>query len=92
MSIPTNGSTAPPLEQRYAEDDQQPESATSERAVLAEREDGTIRGDTLPKDLPGGFPANAVPIIRLTASEQQPIDPDAEYRALSEREDGTNIG
>jgi hypothetical protein len=92
MSNPTNASGESQSEQRYAPDEQQPESVVNERAVLTEREDGTIRAGTLPKDFPGGAPADAVPIIRLTADEQQPVDAVAEYQALSEREDGTNIG
>jgi hypothetical protein len=92
MCNPKNASGGSPTEQRYAADEQQPESATNERAALAEREDGTIRAGTLPKDYPGRAPADAVPIIQLTVDERQPIDAVAEYRALSEREDGTNIG
>jgi hypothetical protein len=92
MGNPTNASGGSTTEPRYAADEQQPESATNERAALAEREDSTIRAGTLPKDFPGGAPADAVPIIQLTVDELQPIDAVAEYRALSEREDGTNIG
>jgi hypothetical protein len=77
---------------RYAADEEQPESSSNERAALAEREDGTIRAGKYPQDYPGGAPADAVPLIRLTEDEQQDIDPVAEYQALSEREDGTNIG
>ena len=63
------------------------------RYTLAIREpDGTIRADRLPRDLPGGAQADAIPLIKLTADEQQPIDAVAEYQALSEREDGTNVG
>ena len=92
MSNSTNVPAGSPTEPRYAAGELQPESAINERAALAEREDGTIRAGKLPKDFPGGAPADAVPIIQLTADEQQPIDPIAEYHALSEREDGTNIG
>jgi len=92
MSNLTNTSVGSTAEQRYAPDEQQPESATDERAALTEREDGTIRAGTLPTDFPGGAPADAIPIIHLTSDEQQPIDAAAENRAQSEREDGTNIG
>jgi len=92
MSNSTNASGESPTEQRYPTDEQQPESSTNERAALAEREDGTIRAGSLPKEFPGGAPADAIAIIQLTADEKQPIDAVAEYRALSEREDGTNIG
>jgi hypothetical protein len=91
MSSSTPVSCKSPTEQRYATDEQQPESSTNERAALAEREDGTIRAGTLPNEFPPGAD-DAVPILQLTADEQQPIDAVAEYQALSEREDGTNIG
>lgn len=76
----------------YAADEEQPESSNNERHALAEREDGTIRAGKLPQDYPGGAPAHAVGIIKLTEDEHQPIDAAAEYHALSEREDGTNVG
>ena len=79
-------------EPRYAADEEQPESSRNEREALAEREDGTIREGRLPQDFPGGAPADAIPLIKVSAYERQPIDAVAEYQALSEREDGTNIG
>ena len=82
----------PTDEPRFAADEEQPESSSNERHALTEREDGTIRAGQLPRDLPGGGPADAIPLIRLTADERQPIDAVAEYQALSEREDGTNVG
>ena len=95
MNNPTNAAGAsgkPKDEPRFAADEEQPESSSNERNALAEREDGTIRAGRLPRDLPGGAQADAIPLIKLTADEQQPIDAVAEYQALSEREDGTNIG
>jgi hypothetical protein len=95
MSNPTtkpNSHDVSPAQPRYAADEPQPESAIQERDALTEREDGTIRGDLLAKDLPGGTSADSVPVIKLTTDEQQPVDAVAEYGALSEREDGTNIG
>lgn len=92
MGNSANASNDPPARQRYAADEQQPESSNIERAALAEREDGTIRAGALPSEIPGGAPADAVPIIQLTEYEHQPVDAVAESRALSEREDGTNIG
>jgi hypothetical protein len=79
-------------EPRFAADEEQPASSSNERNALAEREDGTIRAGKLPQDFPGGAPADAVPLIKLTADEQQPADAVAEYQAQSEREDGTNVG
>jgi hypothetical protein len=92
MSKSIHGSNETSAEQRYAPDEQQPESSTNERAALAEREDGTVRAGRLPNTFPGGAAQDAVPIIQLTADEHQDIDPAAEHQALSEREDGTNIG
>jgi len=95
MSNPTNAAGASGKladEPRFAADEEQPESSSNERNALAEREDGTIRAGKLPQDFPGGAPADAIPLIKLTADEQQPIDAVAEYQALSEREDGTNVG
>jgi hypothetical protein len=62
------------------------------RDALAEREDGTIRAGKVPQDLTAGAPADAIPLIELTADEQQPADAVAEYQALLEREEGTNVG
>ena len=95
MHNPTNAAGASGKstdEPRFAADEEQPESSSNERNALTEREDGTIRAGKLPRDLPGGAPADAIPLIKLTADEQQPIDAVAEYQALSEREDGTNVG
>jgi hypothetical protein len=94
MNNPTNAANASGTrdEPRFAADEEQPESSSNERDALAEREDGTIRAGKLPQDFPGGAPADAIPLIKLTADEQQPIDAVAEYQAAAEREDGTNVG
>jgi hypothetical protein len=95
MNKPTSVTGAPfrtSDEPRFAADEDQPEASSNERAALAEREDGTVRAGKLPQDYPDGAPADAVPLIQLTADEHQDIDPVAESRAQSEREDGTNIG
>ena len=95
MNNPTNATSASGNSTdgpRFAADEEQPESFSNELNALTEREDGTIRAGKLPQEFPGGAPADAIPLIKLTADERQPIDAVAEYQALSEREDGTNIG